>query len=73
MMKKAELLDTLQHSHGYNFRDFASGFGVAYKLMDRVSAVSRMLSEHLQSGSGPLVIEFVTDGVLSANNIKSFT
>jgi len=69
IMKKAELLDTLIHSHGYEFEHFAKGFGLDYKKTESVKEAVGIMKTLFNSNQ-KLVLEVVVDGVESANGLR---
>ncbi len=68
IMKKPEILDTLVHSHGYNFENFARGFSLEYQQTSSVSEAVSIMTELFKT-KNKLVLEVTVDGVESANNL----
>ena len=59
-----------QMPHGLHFEHAAQQFGLAYCKPNRVSDYQKILSQHLSSGQGTLLIEVVTPPEQAAQHIK---
>jgi 2-succinyl-5-enolpyruvyl-6-hydroxy-3-cyclohexene-1-carboxylate synthase len=70
IMKKPEILDTLIHSHGYNFEHFAKGFSLEYKKTRSVQEAVSIMKDLFSSSNSKLLLEVEVNGVESAKGLR---